>query len=173
MTKPVFCRVPALALILLTGGCVQAVNAPSLASRPTEHLTATEPSPAPEPSPPIAEDASRQERTGALIAQAREGDACFRERIAQAQSLVAGGSNAAVGSEAWVQAQQEISRADVLRDAVTQSLADLDALQIAAAQSGAGAETLAALADAIAAISSMDASERDAIQSLRDQLSAP
>lgn len=149
------------------------VDHPSLAPRAVEQFTATEPSPPPPPQPAIPEDASRQERAAALVARAREADARFRERLAEAQGAVASGSGAAVGSEAWVQAQQAVSRTEAYRAPVAQSLADLDALQISTAETGIGPDAGASLAAALSDVASIDAEQDRAITSLRERLSSP
>lgn len=124
-------------------------------------------------SPVIPENASEQGRAAALTAQARSGDIRFREGLNDARGAVTRGAGASPGSENWVQAQEALSRADALRTSVTESLADLDALQIAGAQSGMGVDTNAAFTSAIADVGTIDATEREAIRALESQLSAP
>lgn len=122
---------------------------------------------------PIREDLPEQQRIAALIAQARDGDAQFQVRLETAGRMVAQTSGAPIGSEAWVQAQQALSRAESVRSLVSQSLADLDTLQIAAAQKSTGPEALAMLENAVGEVAAMDVREDQALQSLRERLSVP
>jgi hypothetical protein len=161
-----------IALFALSG-CTMTANEPSLAPRAIERMSASEPA-APQPeAPPLPEDASQQQRVAALVARARDGDARFQQQQTAANRLISAGSGAPLGSEAWVQAQEALSRAENLRTIVTQSLADLDSLQIAAAQNGAGPESAGMLNDAVREVAAIDAREEQALQTLRDRLSAP
>jgi hypothetical protein len=162
-----------LAAFLFVAGCSAAVDHPSLAQREVERLSATEATPPPPPPVAIPEDASLQERTAALVARARTADAHFNEALSAAHGAISGSAGASPGSENWVQAQQALSRADTLRTPVTESLADLAAMQITAAQSGLGADTSAALSTAISDVSAIDTNEREAIRALENRLSAP
>lgn len=165
----------ALHSILLTAGlvglsgCSTTVDHPSLAPRAIERFSVTEPEPAPPPPAPLPEDASRQERASALVAQAVESDVRFRERFAEAKGIVARGSGAAPGSEAWVQAQQAISRVETLREPVSRTLADLDALQILAAETGAASE----LDAAIQKVASIDTQQEQDMATLRESVVNP
>jgi hypothetical protein len=169
----------ALHSILLTAGlvglsgCSTTVDHPSLAPRAIERFSVTEPEPAPPQPAPLPEDASRQERASALVAQAVESDARFRERLAEAKGIVASGSGAAPGSEAWVQAQQAISRVETLREPVSRTLADLDALQIAAADSGVGTQTESELNAAIQRVVSIDTQQEQDMATLRESVVNP
>lgn len=162
-----------LMLPLFLSGCVAPADHPSLAPRAVEQFTTIEPTPPPPAEPAIPEDASRQQRVTALVAQARETDTRFRQHLAEAQGAVANGTGAAIGSEAWVQAQQAVSRADVARASVTQNLADLNALQISSAETGVGTETGSVLAAALDEVGSIAAAEDQAIAKLAGRLAAP
>ena len=166
------------AMILMTclagvSGCSTAVDHPSLAPRAIERFTAAEPAPAPLPPAALPEDASRQERVRVLTTQAVEADARFREGLAEAQGTVSKGAGAAPGSEAWVQAQQAISRIEILREPVSRNLADLDALQVAAVQAGVGTDAAAELDAAIQKVGAIDAQEEQAVVTLRALLANP
>ncbi len=166
------------AMILTTclmsiSGCSTAVDHPSLAPRAIERFTAAEPAPTPSPPAILPEDASRRERISALTVQAVEADARFREGLVEAQGAVSKGAGAAPGSEAWVQAQQAISRIEILREPVSRSLADLDALQVSAVQAEVGTDAAAELDTAIQKIGAIDAQEEQAIVTLRDLLANP
>jgi len=175
MTKAALRSILAMAGLSGLGGCSTVADHPSLAPRAIERFTTTEPAPAPAPPPPAAlpEDASRQERAGLLLAQAIESDARFQERLAEVRTVVASGSGAAPGSEAWVQAQQAISRIETLREPVSRTLADLDQLQIDAAQAGIGTEAEGELASAIQKVASIDARQEEEIAALRERVLNP
>jgi hypothetical protein len=177
MPKAAFMRSSHLAtlapmILVALSGCATPVDGPSLAPRAVERFTAAPPTPEPTP-PPIQDDASEQQRIAALVAQARDGDARFQAQLAAADPIVVQGASATMGSEAWVQAQQALSRAENMRTTVSQSLADLDALQIATVQNGNGTVTSPVLGDAISEVATIDVSEDRALQVLRDRLSAP
>jgi len=173
MVKPAFRSIRWLVLPLLVGACTAPADHPSLAPRAVERFTTIEPTTTPITQPAIPEDASRQERVSALVARAREADALFRSRLSEAQAAAARGAGSGIGSEAWVQAQQAVSRADVARTPVTQSLADLDALQIASAEAGVGIEATAALTTALDEVGSLSAAEDQAIAALTTRLGTP
>lgn len=172
MTKAALDRVLLATVAILTGGC-SAVDHPSLAPRAIERFTAQEPA-APVPPPVILpENASQQTRAAALGAQAREADARFRANLAEIRSIVANGAGTASGSEAWVQAQQALSRAEALREPISQSHSDLDALQIAAAEAGAGTETEIAIQSALGEVVAIESRQAKAMASLRSGLISP
>jgi len=173
MTKAALRSILAMAGLSGLGGCSTVADHPSLAPRAIERFTTTEPAPAPPPPVAMPEDASRQERTRLLLAQAIESDARFQERLAEVRTVVASGSGAAPGSEAWVQAQQAISRIETLREPVSRTLADLDQLQIDAAQAGIGTEAEGELASAIQKVASIDARQEEEIAALRERVLNP
>jgi hypothetical protein len=172
MAKPVLPSLSLLTMFALTG-CSTAVDHPSLAPRAIEHFTVAEPTPPQLPPAALPEDASRQERVAALAAQAKAGDERFRAALAQAETTVATASGAAPASENWVQAQQAVSRVEVLQDPVARSLVELDAIQITAAEAGIGSETGATLAATLQEVVTIDTREREAIAALRDRLPTP
>lgn len=145
---------------------------PSLAPRAVEQLIAQTPTPQPPP-PPIPENAPQQQRIAALLAQARDGDARFKAQLVITEQLAKTGANAPTGSEAWVQAQQALSRLEDTRSPIAQSLADLDALQIAAAQNGIAEDSAELLNDAINEVMAIDRSEEEALRSLKRGFTAP
>ena len=173
MTKAALRSILAMAGLSGLGGCSTVADHPSLAPRAIERFTTTKPAPAPPPPAALPEDASRQERAGLLLAQAIESDARFQERLAEVRTVVASGSGAAPGSEAWVQAQQAISRIETLREPVSRTLADLDQLQIDATQAGIGTEAEGELASAIQKVASIDARQEEEIAALRERVLNP
>jgi len=173
MTKAALRSIMAMAGLAGLSGCSAVADHPSLAPRAIERFTTTEPAPAPPPPVAMPEDASRQERAGLLLAQAIESDARFQERLAEVRTVVASGTGATPGSEAWVQAQQAISRIETLREPVSRTLADLDQLQIDAAQAGIGTEAEGELASATQKVASIDARQEEEIAALRERVLNP
>lgn len=161
-------------MLALAGGCSTTVDHPSLAPRTIERFSVASPE-APLPPLPavLPEDASRQDRANALLAQARAADDRFRSVFAEAQGAIAGGSSASPGSETWILAQEALSRAEILREPVLQSLADLDALQISAAEAGIGTESEASLAAALREVVEIDTRQNREIATLRERLPNP
>lgn len=153
--------------------CSATADHPSLAPRAIERFTVAEPEAAPPPPVALPEDASRQERAAVFAARAREADDRFRAGIAEVEAAVANGSGASPGSEAWVAAQLALSRAETLRGPVSGSVADLDALHIAAAETGIGTEAEAALAATLQEVMAIDTRQRDAIAALRGRIALP
>lgn len=173
MAKPAFRSLTPLMILVFAGGCTATVDNPSLAPRAVERFTVAEPVPAPPPPAALPEDASRQERASALTARAREADHRFRTSLGEAETAVSRGAGAAPGSEAWVQAQQALSRAEVLREPVSGALAELDALQIASAETGVGTEAEAALTASLQEVITIDTREREAITALSARIALP
>ena len=123
--------------------------------------------PAPITAPaPVPVDAGHDERIAALVERARQGHSAFNAELSAARATVAGAAGAAVGSEAWVVGQQAVTRADARRTPVAESLADLDAMQVA----GDGSSLLQA---GITDVSALDREEVTALAGLRWGLSAP
>jgi hypothetical protein len=172
--QPLPSLVPVISAALLGGCTATTVDHPSLAPRAVERFTVAEPEAAPSP-PPVAlpDDASRQERAAVLAAQAQAADARFRAGLAEAEAAIGNGSGAAPGSEAWVQAQQALSRIETLREPVSRTLADLDALQIAAAETGIGTGAEAAFTATLQDVIAIDTREQETIATLRDRLATP
>ena len=136
----IFRHSPALAALILVpllAGCAGEIPHPSLSPRRSEQLTV----PTIEESAPRAvlpQDAPRETQLAALLQQAREGDARFREELGTIEPVVMRGGGNAAGSENWVEAQKLVSRLETLRAPVTRSLSDLDQLQILIASEGGG-----------------------------------
>lgn len=174
MAKQAFPPLIAVTLCAFACGCATTADHPSLAPRTIERFTAAEPIPV-LPPPPIVlpDDASRQQQAAALAARARAADDRFRAGFAEAEAAVDRGSASAPGSEAWARAEQALSRAESLREPVSDSLAELDALQIAAVETGVGAEAGAALAASLRDVMAIAARQRDAIAALRERIARP
>jgi hypothetical protein len=120
---------PAVALMaamLGVAGCSgPGAGYPSLAPRPIENLSLTEPE-RPTPPPPTADPASVA-RYAPLVERARSDDTAFRKVLEQERGTIARGRGAATGSDAWTAAQVSLSRIETARGPVAKMLADLDA----------------------------------------------
>jgi hypothetical protein len=120
---------PAIALIAvmlgITGCSGPGAGYPSLAPRPIENLSLTEPEP-PTPPPPSADPASVA-RYAPLVEQARSDDTAFRRVLEQERGTLERGRSAATGSDAWTAAQVSLSRIETARGPVAKMLANLDA----------------------------------------------
>src|SRR4051812_29009666 len=101
----------AAALAGCLAGCVSEGPFPSLAPRPAEQEDWAE---EPEHSAPaVADDAALRARLSALIADAREGERRFEGDRPEAERATA--HHAAQESDAWIEAQQAISRLEAAR----------------------------------------------------------
>ena len=141
--KWLLCLAPALFL----AGCLQGSGSfPSLAPRPYEvdpaRVAERADDPAAAPAAP-AETALSYEQRQAIEAaqdQHRAAEAAFRAALPGVRSAVEAARGAATGSEAWVVAQQALSRLEVSRTPSVEALANLDRLlseRLAQEQQGA------------------------------------
>ena len=115
---------PALAIMLLLGGCAAPVAPPSLLPRAAEGIDPRLPVVPTSPAPPLSRALASQ--LAALVGQARSGNDRFQPVAAEAERLAA--SAGPVRSESWITAQEALSAASAARVATTQALADIDAL---------------------------------------------
>jgi hypothetical protein len=130
MTSRHFSRLIAVAtlpLALALAGCAggSPSNYPSLAPRPIEQLSLAEPT-RPAPPAPVA-SAEATDRFAPQIAKAHEADARFRKTMQEERPALVKGRSAAVGTDAWTDAQEALTRIETARGGLAQVLADLDA----------------------------------------------
>jgi hypothetical protein len=154
-------------LAALLAGCAAEGDFPSLEPRALEReLAQTDPP----PPAPLPDDPALAARMAALAAEARRGEAEFEAALPAARAAVAGAGPA--GGEAWIEAQQALSRLEAARGTTAKALADLDALALAEANrtslSGADLERLRA---AVAALQAVADRQHDEIAGLRARLS--
>ena len=150
---------------LLVAGCASGGDFPSLAPRPVEQLSMEEPI---RVDPPVAPDPAFRNRIADLLARARAGDAAFERAYPRAATLArAAGSS---GSDAWVQAQEAISRAEVARTETTTALADLDRLAIERADVPTNESDHAALREALSAAQALANDQHRRLEGLRSSL---
>lgn len=119
----------ATATVFLTSACATSSmgDGPSLAKRPYEGRF-DGPLEAKLVTPPGPLPADLTGRLARWQADAAKGEADFAGERGEAERLVRAASGAAVGSEAWVVAQQALSRLIAQRAPSTQALADIDRL---------------------------------------------
>src|SRR6185436_7286009 len=104
-------KAPPLLLAVCLAGCVSQGPFPSLAPRPAEQEDWTE-----EPAhaaPAVADDAALRTRIAALVGDAREGGRRFEADLPEAERAAA--HPGAEESDAWIEAQQAISRLEASR----------------------------------------------------------
>ncbi len=112
--------------LLLAAGCAAPGPYPSLAPRPAEKAyadDAEERKPTPQPDDPaLAGEIDR------LLAEAKAGAADFDSVFPAAEA--AASAAGATGSDAWLEAQQALSRLEAARARTTAAQADLDRLAV-------------------------------------------
>lgn len=114
-------RILAVALMLAaTVGCATKGSFPSLAPRPVEQLSMEEPI---KVDPPVAPDPAVRAHAAALLARVREGDGAFEAAYASALPVVR--RSGPTGSDAWIRAQEFISRVEAARATSSAALAEL------------------------------------------------
>lgn len=121
-----------LAPLLFAAGCAAPGPYPSLAPRPAEKLyaeDAEERKPTPQPDDPaLAAEIDR------LLASGQAGAADFDSAFPAAES--AAGRAGVAGSDAWIEAQQALSRLEAARARTTAAMADLDRLEVERTSAG-------------------------------------
>jgi len=138
---PVLCA----ALAACLAGCVSQGPFPSLAPRPAEREDWSE-----EPShaaPAVADDAALRTRIAALVAEAQAGARAFEADLPAAERATV--RQAAEQSDAWIEAQQAISRLEASRGRTDEAATELHQLRLARAERPTSAADLAALDAAI------------------------
>lgn len=116
--------------VLLVAGCASGASAdyPALGKRTIEERFAVvESVPLPPPGPLPAELAARLDR---WRADADSADAAFAALRDETATAVAAARGAARASEAWITAQQALSRLAVARGPIVAALGDADALYV-------------------------------------------
>jgi hypothetical protein len=118
-----------LPALLLLGGCAaQTGDFPSLAPRAIEKLDTSEPEATPAVVAPV--DPALATRVAALLADAEAGDRDFAEARRTAEPRIIAGASASTGSDAWIAAQEAVSRLTAARNRTAAALQALDALAI-------------------------------------------
>jgi hypothetical protein len=153
--------------LLVAAGCAAPGPYPSLAPRPAEKAyadDAEERKPTPQPDDPaLAGEIDR------LLAEAKSGAAEFDSAFPAAQA--AAGKAGASGSDAWIEAQQALSRLESARARTTAALADLDRLGLERSSAGTlGEGDSERLRAATTEIQALADSQADRLQRLGESL---
>ena len=165
------CAAPRLRVLLLAcllGGCATGGEFPSLAPRPVEQLSFEEPI---KVDPPVAADPALSGRAGAILAEARAGDREFEQAYARALPLVRAAGPA--GSDAWIQAQEAISRVEAARIGTTSALSELDLLIADQSDDPTNERVWADLQSARQAAENLVADQRRRLDGLKGSVSPP
>lgn len=133
-------RLAALAAALALSGCAtgDVADYPSLAQRPVERQANVPPAPTAVVAVPEPVSATLAEAIRALAGDADRGEAAFQSALGEARTVAGAGRGAAVGSEAWAQAQMSVSRLEAARGPTTLALAELDRLVVQQGDGGNG-----------------------------------
>lgn len=153
---------------ILAAGCATGGQFPSLAPRAVEQLAFEEPI---KVDPPVAADPALRGRAGALLAEARAGDGAFEQAYAQGLPLVRAAGPA--GSDAWLIAQEAISRAEAATVGTTRALAELDVLLAEQSDDPTNRSVWAELQAARETVEAMIADQRRRLASLKSSVSPP
>ncbi len=145
---------PAVAAIMLLSACGSREGYPSLAKRPVERITGSDPvvaaSPVVPPAP-IPPDLGLQSRLARLTEQARDAHARFNSAKNKTAGLVAAASGASVVSESWSQATVALASLESRRSDAMIALAELDTLYVKDRIDGGDGGAIAAVRDQITA----------------------
>ncbi len=156
----------AMTLLTALGGCVSQGPFPSLAPRPGEgDFVLAEPS---RPAPAVADDPALRRQVEALRADAAAGGRSFEAEYEGARAVIA--RSGPEGSDAWVEAQQALSRLEAARAATTEALTRLDALASARADLPTSRDDFARIEAAIGEAERIDQAQQARIVPLREAL---
>jgi hypothetical protein len=150
-----------LASAAILTGCATRDDYPSLAPRAIEGVSLAEP--VTRVVPVATSSRQADDRYAASVARARAGDAEFRRLLSEAGPVLRNGRDAAIGSDAWGNAQQQLSRLQTARDPVASALSELQA-QSEASDAQADRGLADAARRAIDAVRAIDAAEAEALQ---------
>lgn len=158
-----------LALSVSLAGCAESGGVyPSLAPRPIERVSIEEPVTAPDRSAPPVADPAVDAGVATQLAAAEAADRQFTTELAATRRAVSAAAGKPAESEAWVAAQQALSRLDQRRGAVSSALANLDAMMVTAG--GAASPTVG---DAWVRVSDIDERQRTVFGELAGRLAQP
>jgi hypothetical protein len=160
----------ALPLMALLAGCTLSSDYPSLAQRPIEKTAFDAPTAPVAAPPPAPIDAKIESQVATMLASAQSGDSAFRAALPATLAAVARAGG--VGSEAWLDAQQEVTALGSLRGPVTAALEQLSALLTEQRTLDAPPDTRS-LESAIALATQIDASEQADLDRLTAALPSP
>ncbi len=162
-------------LPLILAGCAGAVDAPSLAIRPSENAAVVDPNAppvvplviGPPPMTPLGSAAAGQ--LTAIVDRAKASAANFESALRAARVVVAKASGASVSSDAWIAAQLQITRLETLRAPATEALAEIDSLkrELIASDQNVDQPAIDAMVTVVAKV---DQDQQDSVAALLAQL---
>lgn len=157
-----------LAVAMLAGCAGSDIAFPSLAPRAVEKLPIEDP--VSDSTGPVAvpADAATAAAIRAQLAAAETARGRFDGELADARRAVAAAAGQPAESEAWIAAQQAISRLDQERGPVTSALASLDEMVVAT-----GGAPSPELTDAWSRVSAIDEAQRRAFGEVAGKLPNP
>jgi hypothetical protein len=159
-------RTAAFASLLAAAACAPAGEFPSLEPRAIEN---EDPLEEPVRTPPfVAPDPALRARAAALAAQARAGEREFEAALASAAA--AARRAGAPGSEGWVVAHQQISRAEAARAPTSSALAELDRLATDRARAATNEDDFAAIRSALEEAERLASGQQRRLDALRSSL---
>jgi hypothetical protein len=153
------------ALLALAAGCAPEGSFPSLAPRAVERLSGEEPVRA---QPSVPADPALSAEVAEILERARRGQTDFEAALPAARSAVARAG--APGSDAWVEAQQAVSRLEGARAETAAAVTQLDSLSIERAASPTNAADFQALLGAVEIAQSLADAQKAEIDRLQGQL---
>ena len=162
-------RSPLLVTLLLLSACASPGGKyPSLQPRAAEAIDPRVPVTRPMNDRPVS--ASRASRLGALVGQARSGDAVFDGPAREAERLAA--SAGPPQSESWISAQEALTAAIAARKPTATALSDIDELggNALQTQGGLAPSDLAAIRSAAAEVSAIDKRQAERIDAIQKRL---
>jgi len=152
-----------LAAAALVAACTPEGTFPSLARRPIER---EDPLEEPVRAPPVvAAEPALTSQAASLLAEARRGNGEFEAALAGAAAALR--DPGAPGSEAWVVAQQAISRVEAARTPTMRALAELDRLATERAGTPTNESDFAAIRAALAEAERLAAGQQRHMDRLR------
>lgn len=135
---------------------------PSLAQRDAERQPAGEPV---RVIPDVPDDSVLRARIEELVALARGGDQAFESAFGPAEAAArAAGAN---GSDSWIAAQEQVSRAEAARAGTMRALGDLDQLALERSNLPTSPEDQAALNSAITEVERLALDQQSRLDRLK------
>jgi hypothetical protein len=154
-----------LPMLAWAAGCAPEGSFPSLAPRAVERLSTDDPV---RIQAAVPSDPALSAQVALLLARARQGQAEFQAGLPAARAGVARAG--AAGSDAWVEAQQAVSRLEGARAETAAALTELDSLSIERAARPTNAGDFQALLSALEVAQGLADAQKGEIERLQGQL---
>lgn len=154
--------------LLIISGCAQSTQYPSLAKRSFEVAA---PLPEPEPVIQLPADADTRTRIATALQAARGGVGAFQQALGKARADAAAADGSAKGSDAWINAQLSLSRAQSTLGPASSALADVDGEKRRLAMEHGESVSMSEIDAALAELSALASSQSDEVQTVAARLS--